>query len=381
MALEHAFLLDDNYNITAVFEDFLSLEWSRSFYIPAGAFSMQINLNQLNAAAIEKGTFIGVTDSPKRRLIDKVLRVEQIVYNVGPEGSLSEALQVTGRDISGMLEERLCLPAPTEAYDELTGPVETVMKHYVDANAGPGAAAERQVPGLTVAPDLGRGEVITFQARYQTVAEVLESLARARSIGWEVNFDIDSGMHVFDAIVGVDRTIDSLTPVVFDTELDTIVEQEYLTSVLGQKNYAYVGGDGQGASRTVVERSYLGGSTPSGMNRRELFVDQQEATDTAMLNLQADAAMAETVQEDLAQAMVSQVGQFLYRRDWDLGDVVTVRNRKWNMEIDMRIVGVRNIIETGAPEIRHEVILNQPFPTLKDRIIAQWRLAEAGRRI
>ena len=381
MAFEYAFLLNSSFEIAAVLEDFLSLEWSRSFYIPAGSFSMQINLNQLNAQNIRKGTFIGVTDDPSTRLIDKVLRVEQIEYNLDSGGSLSEVLAVSGRDISGMLEERLCLPSSGSAYDQQTDAAETVMKHYVDANAGPGAQADRQVPNLVIAADQGRGDSITFQARYQTVAQVMETIALARNIGWEVTFDLQNKQHVFDIVVGADRTIGSGTPVVLDTELDSIETQNYLTSVLGSKNYAYVGGDRSGTGRTLVERSYLGNPTPSGYDRREVFVDQQEADDADMLRLQADAAMAETVQEDMVEATASQIGSFLYRRDWDLGDIVTVRNRKWDMQVDMRIVGVRNLLQSGEPRILHRVILNQSFPTIKDRIIQQWKSVEAGRRV
>ena len=383
MARAFAFLMDNDFNIRAIFDDFLTLEWKRSFFIPAGAFELQVNLNQFNSAEITKGTFIGVTDNPDRSVVDRVLRVEQIERELGEGGPEDELLSVTGRDVTGMLEERLALPPSGQEYDRQTDvAVETAMKHYVDNHAGPSAPANRQVPNLVIAADQARGELVSFDARFQSIAEILETMSRATLIGWEINFDFDNKEHVFDVIVGVDRTMNSATPVLFDIEYNTVLSQHHLSTDLERKSFAYVASKGEGLDRTIVE-TFVEVNEPTGFNRREVFVDAQdiEATRTDVLELKGNAALAETISEDVVEAETPHISQFQYRTDFDLGDIITVRNRKWSFTKDMRIIGVVNRIEAGEGSIRQVFELDHPFPTLKDKILAQFRAVEAGRRV
>lgn len=377
-----AFLMDDDLQVRAVFEDFLELVWNRRFFVPAGAFHMRINLNQRNAAEIRKGTLIAVTDDPEIRPIDRVLRVEQVELEMGSEGVSGEVLRVSGRDLSGMLEERLCLPPPGMEADAQSGPVETVMKHFVRVNAAEGAAPSRQVPRLRVAPDRGRGEAVTYEGRYQTVARLLEELSVATRMGWEVTFDAEAGEHVFEVIEPMDRTVGSPRPVLFDTEFETVRSQRYLTTDLERKTFAYVGGKGEGAARPIVH-AFLGNGEPIGFERREIFVDARDQTHPDALQLRGRASLAETMAEDAMEAEISQsaASHMVYRRDYDMGDVVTVRNRKWNIELPMRIVGVEHRIQAGTGTVQHVLSLEHPFPTLKDRILAELARMEAGRRI
>lgn len=377
---QFAFILDDNFEIQNILEDFVSLEWERNFFIPNGVFRMVINLNLLNSGQIQIGRFIAVTDSPSERVIDRLLRVEQIEFNIDGGGSSTEFLTVIGRDVGGMFQERLIIPPGGSAFDEITDNVETVMKHYVTDHAGSGAAAERQIPDLVVLSDQGRGDTVTYQGRYETLAKVLETLAFQSNIGWEVTFDVATSQHQFEVIIGVDRSITSSTPVLFDVEFQTVTDLKLLSSTLTTKSFAVVGGPGEAELRTIVER-FTGASEPTGFDRKEIFVDAQNLADTNSLELKGDAALAETQFEDIVEATVSRNGQFMYRRDWDLGDIITVRNVKWGLQKDMRVIGVKNLLIAGEPTIFNVVKLDRPFPTLKDRIIEQFNLLEASSKI
>ena len=45
-------------------------------------------------------------------------------------------------------------------------------------------------------------------------------------------------------------------------------------------------------------------------------------------------------------------GPYHYGQDWDLGDVVTVQNRKWGVTLDSRITEITEVYEPAGFELR-----------------------------
>ncbi|MFZ4452092.1 siphovirus ReqiPepy6 Gp37-like family protein [Salibacterium aidingense] len=348
----------------AIFEDYQKLEWKRPLYTP-GTFKMAINANQFNARYIQKGTvFIPDNDEP-------VFMVEQLEGREDKKGKEDEVLSVTGRSIGGMFEERIALPPDGDSHDRVNNvPAEQAIKHYVRQNAESNAAAVRRVPGLVIQTGQGRGEAVTYNARFQTVAEVLEDIGNTTGSGWEILLN-EENEFALDTIHGVDRSED----VFFDVEFDTALSQSWLTSDMDQKTFAYVAGQGEGVERQMIEY-YLADDEPAGFNRRELFVDARD-TDSD-LDQRGRTKLKETEEEDIFETEVDPFGSFQYRRDWDLGDIVTMRNRRWGIQKAVRIVAVKTVIQDDKETITVEV--GRPWPTIKNRI-ENLTEDEAGKRV
>ncbi|MFD2704089.1 siphovirus ReqiPepy6 Gp37-like family protein [Salibacterium lacus] len=348
----------------AIFEDYQKLEWKRSLYRP-GTFNMTINTNQYNARYLQKRTvFIPDNDEP-------VFIVEQIEAKENENGKEDETMTVTGRSIGGMFEERIALPPTDDSRDRVDNvPAEHAIKHYVRQNAESNAAPVRRVPGLVIQAGQGRGEAITYNARFQTVSEVLEDIGNTTGSGWEILLN-DNNEYAFDTIHGLDRSED----VFFDVEFDTALSQSWLTSDMDQKTFAYVAGQGEGVDRQMVEY-YLADDEPAGFDRRELFVDARD-TDSD-LDQRGRTKLKETEEEDIFETEVDPFGSFQYRRDWDLGDIVTMRNRRWGIQKAVRIVAVKTVIQDDKEIITVEV--GRPWPTIKSRIETLTE-DEAGKRV
>lgn len=366
--MAHCFLVDPyNGKPLAIFEDYTELEWVRSWR-GAGSFQMKIPRAAYNARWIRRGTIFGPTDDPRAKGPDQLFMVEQIEEEIGPDGRASDIIIASGRSIGGMLEERLVVPPAGQSHDTQSNvPAETAMKHYVNAHAGPGAAPARQVPNLVIAPDKGRGQKVTAQGRYQTVAEILEEIGFLSSMGWEITLDRETGQYVFDVIPGVNRAVGSQNPVIFDVDLESAVALRRLQTDAGRKNFAYVGGQGEGVER-VIRTVYLDDTEPTGFERRELWVDARDLEDANALPERGKAKLIETGEDDAIEAQPNQAGPFRYRVHWDLGDIVTVRYKPWGLQVDMRIVTVRNKISPGAGETEITIELGSPWPTLRDII-------------
>ncbi len=245
--------------------------------------------------------------------------IERAERSYGPEG---ERLRVSGRTPEGLLARRLCVPEQVTAqyhqgWDSVEGPAETVMKHYVTRNCVSPDDPDRLFPGLSVAPDLGRGPVLPRQARFEPVSSVLEGMFAYTGMGYRVSFEPESRGLVFDVIEGRDMTAgqDANPRVVFGAERGNLCGASYIEDCRTMATMGYAGGRGQAEYRVIAR---VGGG--SGYKRRETFLscagaetEQLPATGLAKL-----AARGGRV--SLAAEVVKRPGGFEY----ELGDRVTV---------------------------------------------------------
>ncbi len=227
---------------------------------------------------------------------------------------------VSGVDDTSWLEARLALPTPsppyTVDYDDRTAAAETVLRHFVDRNLGPGAAAARRLPYLTLPADLGRGSSVRGRGRFHTLLELLQPLALS---GGDLGFRIAQvgAALEFQVYVPADRTATA----VFSEEFGNLAGYAYKWT-RPSANYVYVGGQGEGTARTIVE----GPDQPSidAYGRVELLKDRRDVDTVATL----EQARGETLTEGQAATALSispiDTDAVTFGRDYNLGDRVTV---------------------------------------------------------
>lgn len=332
-----------------IVEAYEKVEWSRRLFEPA---AMKLDLGA-GSTPVEKGRLLYFPHSTQVFLIEQVHRVQE-----------PEKVTALGREVGGMFEDRIVLPPSGFSHDIQAGIVaETALKHYVDLHAGPGADLARRIPGLVIGPDLARGPAVTYEARFQKVSEVLADIGRPTGVGWEITFDLESAVFTFDTIHGVDRTLTAFV----DVEFETALGLEWLTSDLNRKGWGLVAGRGEGTLRATVE-TWVGASEPSGFDRHELFIDANDIEDADALEGRGQAKLLETLTEDAFEVTVNPFGSFRFERDYDLGDLVTVRHREWGVEAAAQVVGVTQGVSSaqgGAPTTTIEV--GRLFPTVRSR--------------
>jgi hypothetical protein len=235
---------------------------------------------------------------------------------------------IEGADDTIVLQERLAYPDPATAdvtaqafsHDRRTGVAETVMKAYVDANAGPGAPVSRQVAGLTVATDEGRGPVVTNAARFTRLQDLLFGIAESAVLGYDVK-QVNDDL-VFDVFEPVDRS----NFVRFDVENDLLRSAQY-GYVAPQVTRVIVAGQGEAIDRLFIERSNVdstGAETVWG-RRIEQFADARQSVDVVELEQAGDEALADTGKTVVSVGVTpTDDVQMRFGFDWNLGDVVSV---------------------------------------------------------
>ncbi|CAN5653643.1 hypothetical protein BH23CHL7_BH23CHL7_20310 [soil metagenome] len=357
MAAGGVYLLDETRAVIGRLDpSYTTLSTVRRFW-GIDSFSLQIDRRRLYASEIALGRWIFLPAS------GELYAVELIDATRAGSG---RAMSVMGRSIEGAaLAERRVLPPPGEAYDRVVAvSAETAMKHYVAANAGPSADAARQIPGLALAADALRGPTIATQGRYHALADLLSQIGMIGGLGWTTTYDRVSDTITFDVVEGVDRS----ASVYLDFAFETLQSWERLDDATDSKTLAIVAGQGEGADRDVVIR--WSGSEPTGLARREAFVDARDVDlgNTDLLEQRGDAFLAAAGAERRIEAKMHQHGSFRYGRDFDLGDLVLVRSD--GTSFVSRVVEVTSRWSTSVETPEITLALDRPFPTLMERVSA-----------
>lgn len=361
-------MIDSDFNLLGEVDTYSSLQWIRRWHKP-GEFELHIDPAMQNADRLLEDVIIFKADKPEEAAIIKHREIE-----IQDDGT--EDLIVKGVMLGELVGRRITYPPAGSAYHYLHAAVETILKTYVTVNCVSPENKARVIPNLAAAPDHGRGQTIQFQTRYKQLDEELEKISVSSGIGWHVWLDIANQQYIFDVLIGRDLSAgqDLLPPAIFSTEYDNIQSQNYISSAIGYKNTAVVGGQGEGIDRKIVT---IGQQT--GLGRYEMFVDARdigtkEAGAEQLTEKQIEQMLIDRGREKLAEvdriksfeSKLLSASNLVYRVDYDLGDIVTVVNREWGVTVDARITECKEIFEPNGFQL--EAIFGNSFPTLIEKI-------------
>lgn len=222
--------------------------------------------------------------------------------------------------------------------------------------------------------DDGLTQAVDLQPYGQNLGSVIEQTCKACSMGFRLPFDPETGRLYYEFYAGKDRSLhqETLPAVVFSSQFNNLGNTEYVYDRSTMATFALVGGEGDGKDRKEGwrarwHRNYAG----VGLNARSIFVDAKSLSGNtkgidgnaskyqSLLNSTAfDALYAANETHDFS-GEVTPGGQFRYRRDYFLGDTVSVEN-------DSGIRGTA--IVTGVTEVVDETG-SKTVPTL-----SEWRV-------
>jgi hypothetical protein len=298
--------------------DFTSLEFISRFNQP-GAWKMTGHgrppfiLRQ--GIIIERGgdtVFTGIIREAEKRM--------------DAENFIKQSWTFSGVDDLARIAERTAHPDPVnltitaQANDVRTGPAETVILNYVNANCGPSAHVSRRFPVFQVAPTQGRGKTITGSARFYNLLDFIYNLARlAGDIGFRVRLNEATYTLVFEVFEPADHSSD----VIFSTDFGNLQSFAYMFKA-PEANVIYTLGQGVGTAR-----AYHVASDPASVDlwgRLETVKDQRNEPDAAKLADWAQAELSEAGELhgfSVSPLALGSVG-FVYGLDYNLGDLVTV---------------------------------------------------------
>ncbi|MGP4074120.1 Gp37-like protein [Piscibacillus sp. B03] len=376
---------DQQLNLLYETDNYLSLIFNPKFY-EIGSFEFHINQYVEGADYFQKGHLIVLDKRP-----DKAMLIRHREIALDQNGKVTENWKITGVTLEGVLDQRITIPPSNTDYDRISGPAETVMKHYVRNHLVDPANPNRKIDFVEVAADQKRGEHVEWESRLKNVADEISDIAKQGNLGFVMYADMERGKWIFDVVEPRDVTRDNpdFPPVFFSPDFATIKTQQFVDSHQHYKNVGYVGGQGEGKDRTIVQV----GDHLKGIERAEIFIDARD------VGMDENDEGNEDVPEDEIEDQLKERGRsklrehettffleaqiltpvhnnrhnefamstpFEYEVDFRLGDVVEVFNKKWNITMNAPITEIREIHEANGFTL--EATFGEAQPTLMKKL-------------
>lgn len=177
-------------------------------------------------------------------------------------------------------------------------------------------------------------------------------------INRENPYNIDGWTLIIGA--GEDRTRHRgnkvVSPVVFSQSLSNIANTDYIVDRSKLKNTVYIAGEGEGTDRkwyNIDVNSDVTFGERKGWNRKELWVDardiQSEQDDVTLTDAEYEELMKQradekakdnNLSEEYTATVTDVTKQYIYKKDYNTGDFVTIADEELGMEIDAQITNV-----------------------------------------
>lgn len=358
------YIFDRDINFIDTIDNFTSLQWIRRYH-DTGRFELHCPITESTIKTLVRDNSVWIKGSNEVGIIE----YRNLTINSNGE----EVLKINGRFMTSVLDRRIILGTEQYANKE----VEIILRNIIDKNCI-NTTAERKLP-LILGKLNNFNDKINYQKSYGNLLYELKTLSETNDIGFFIRTDLEGRKHYFQVYKGVDRSINQSinSPVIFSREYDNLYEQEYTDSTDNLKTTAVVAGEGEGAARKVI----VVNNDFKGLDRRELFVDardlQKESETDEVKKILTDTEyndlLTQRGKEKLSECKDIQTfegriisNNYIYKEDYDLGDIVTVLDRKWNVQVDTRITEVTEVYEGGKIQI--VPTLGNKVPTILDKL-------------
>lgn len=359
------YIFDRGFNLIGIIESFTSLSWLRRYH-KSGEFTLYLKATKENISLTKKENIVYFKGSVEAGSI------ETINLNLKENGD--EEIIVKGKFITGYLNRRI-----NNLNLTFRGTYELLMKKLVSENCI-NTESNRIIPGLTIEESKGFEETTIYNNSYGNVLEILEEISLLSNLGFRIEPDINSKKMMFRVYKGVDRSVSntSSAPCIFSRDFENMLSQNYFDSINNYKNVALVAGYGVGSSRKKITLN----DENSGLDRHELFIDARDIQETEyingkevtisetdyinMLKTRGEEKIASYYKVNNFDGKINTLGNNKYKVDYDLGDIVTVLDRKWGVKIDVRITEIEEVYEEKGLEIN--ITFGNAVPTLIDKI-------------
>lgn len=372
--------------LIGIIDNFTSLIWTRK-YFKSGEFQLEAPLTNDNINLLKRENIIFKNNDTEAGFIETI----NITLNENNE----EIIKVNGKFITSYLDRRIVW-----GNDILRTTAELGMRSLIDENAI-NVSSERIIPNLMLGELKGYKDKLEKSISYKSLLEAMEEIAESKELGFRNNFDYINKKIVFEVYKGVDRSVNqaAIAPCIFSRDFENILQQEYMDSLNNFKNVTLVAGAGEGAERKKTTVGYA-----ENLDRFELYTDARDISDTKtisvpkknpdtgkievdengnviyedvevpladseyipLLEQRGSEKLAENTEIKTFESTINTRGNNVYKVDYDLGDIVTVADKKWGITIDTRITEIEEVYESG--EVKINVTFGNNIPTILDKM-------------
>lgn len=322
------YVYDRDLNFKGVIDIYTSLRWRRK-YFEAGEFELHLEATDRNIALLKNDDIIVREESEEAGYIKSIEIVEE---------TDSTKLVIIGRFLSYLLHRRIVKKRINFSGNVLAG-MRKILNQMRPFNM------------LEIENSTLESKQIVFQCTYKNVYDYIVKLAKASNIGVRIAVDIRNKKYKFKNFCGVDRTVEQKKNAFyeFSEEYSNINKGNYITDSSSLCNYVLVGGEGEGENRILVEIDNTSGLHD--FDIVETFVDAKSESKGDLSDSEYINILQEKGNESI-KAITESINYDVYaddyKKNWDLGDIVTVKKESWNFQDNLRITEVEEVIENNT---------------------------------
>lgn len=337
-------LLDSKYEAISTIDSYISSIWSVR-YNEAGDFELVLPVTKKNLDMFKSDLYIWNRDSDRYMVIDTIL-----IESDAEEGA---KLELTGESLEGILRRRVVAD-----YTTLKGNLQDAIRSLLNANVISPSLSARAIPAFIFTPStdpkvtsVSLKEETYFQG--ETVYDAIEGLCKEYKLGFKV-LPLGEGGFEFKLYAGADRSYgqDDNPYIIFSSKMENLLGSSYCKSYTDYKNAALSIGtwqeevttmapDGESTQTVTNEKTvsvwgYSDNNVPSGLSRRETFIDNGDLSggdktgnQSTWENLAKTKGREELAAHNITTVIDGQLEasfQYIYGRDFFIGDIVQVSN-------------------------------------------------------
>lgn len=328
------YILDSLLRRETVVDQYKSLIWTERFQ-SAGDFELVVQSTLENRQRFKTGLWLALSES------FRCMKIETVQDKVDDDGA--ELLTISGPSIEIILDDRVAFNVkddlttnPKWSITDIPGNVARKVFHDICVTGI--LDVHDIIPYITDVDILPTdtipepGDAVTVEIQPDSVYNVVKGICEPYDLGFRLLRNFDFSQLAFDVYAGVDRTSQQTTypAVIFSTELDNFKTPTELRSISGVKNIAYVYSNlgFEEVVATDVDPDVLG-------FERQVLVVKMDDIDTGTPAATVTAMMQQKGREELAKVRsfqgfdgeVSQVSQYKYGTDYQLGDLVELHGK------------------------------------------------------
>ena len=359
-------------DLLGIVDEIEEMDWNRRYY-DTGDCLIKALLTTNNLNLLKKGHII----AKKNDLSDPMIIEHREISDEDADGM--ELLTVEAISLSKrILSSRITLGRQIEK-----GTADKIMENILLAQTNNSENERRHIKRLEVDTSIKEDFINEYEhnSLYKSLDEEFETIAMLDGAGYTVYLDLENKKYVFKAYKGKDVS----DKVLFSTLFDNLSNQNFIESDNNYKNVAIVAGQGENEDRDIIvynDEAY------SDIDRIELMVDARDieqevkiekdkngeeievpvrngATAVKLLEERAKEKLEETSKVRSYTASISG-NNYVYREDYNLGDIVSIKNDKWDISYKDRIIEINEQYDSAGITINIE--FGKEMPTLAQKI-------------
>ena len=308
------YILNSSFNPIAIIDSYKSLIWTTR-YFTCGDFELYIPANNelLNYLVIDN-LIIREDDS-------SVMIIEKIEITTSVEEG--DFFIITGRSLESLLSRRIIW---TQTNISTSDPVSGINQ-LITQNAISPSDSAREIPNLSIDSSFSISGNLNAQFTGDNLMDAVNTICINFGIGFRIIIK-DNGF-LFSCYQG--KEVD----VTFSPEFDNLINSDYYYDYTEYKNCFLAAGEGEGTARKTLP-GWIANQEPSGLNRRELYVDARDVSSNdgeielvdylIKLGQRGEEKLNEQAVKQKFESEIEPNMTYRYKDDYNLGDIVTFTN-------------------------------------------------------